>query len=209
MGKWFKSYAVFSGTAYKLVLFGLMPLAVAVLWELFWQNTGSAPVLLLSYAAFYEVLADQWLFGGICEKHGTGMEYLKTSFRGQSVFKRALVMDQIRRAVWILALALYGTIRTGAAKETFLAALVTAFVMTAMILILRCFAIGAVMRLWLAFLAQAAALWLYEAGMRMEQLAGVWVILALAVLSAALSVLAVWYAMRRMKGSYEDETGDV
>ena len=50
----------------------------------------------------YEVINDYWLFGGICSLEGCNVESLKLAKAGKNVFRDALVMDLIRRFVYLL-----------------------------------------------------------------------------------------------------------
>lgn len=109
MGKWIKSYLVFTGTGSRVVLFLLAPLATAAiqaLWGIL-MNTGIfgnfadwGLMIGLSLAAGImmqaEVVMDNWVFGGIALKGGVGLKYLQTSVKGRGVIRNALRCDMLR-----------------------------------------------------------------------------------------------------------------
>lgn len=112
-----KSYFVFLSTSYKIWGMIVFPMAILGITELFiYANrlgTEIAIPVFAGYVVAYEVLADYWSFGGICEKDIRSMEYMKTSLRGEHVLQHALIGDCIRRAFYLGILFLAITVQTG------------------------------------------------------------------------------------------------
>lgn len=96
-----KSYLIFAAPAYRLVMFMLMPLGLLGLNFYVFGEPGCTMFLIMM-----EVVADNWFLGGIQEKNADNLEYLKTSSRGKQVIKSALILDLIRRM--LTALAVFG-----------------------------------------------------------------------------------------------------
>ncbi len=97
MKKWLKSYLAFTSRFYRTAVCLLLPGGlIAVGFK--WRNLGSAMAPALGAALICaEVVADNWLFGGIHKAGGIKLDYLRTSGRGPALLKRALVMDLARR----------------------------------------------------------------------------------------------------------------
>lgn len=124
MGKRIKSYLVFTSLFYKLIMFLLMPVAVAGLFLWLKIAMGGIGVtgdvwmasLMLSFLSMLEVVSDNWLFGGIQTRNSMKMDYLRTSGRGMGILRNALSVDMGRRflsAIWILALYALGILWIG------------------------------------------------------------------------------------------------
>ena len=75
-----KSYFVFLSTSYKIWGMIVFPVVILGITELFiYANrlgAGIAIPVFAGYVVAYEVLADYWSFGGICEKDTRSMEYM-------------------------------------------------------------------------------------------------------------------------------------
>lgn len=114
MEKRIKSYIVFTTRAYRLLLFVLMPLAVFGIqlglsitcryserWKGDIEEIVYAADLAMAVAASFimwaEILADNWVFGGIAAKSGAGPEYTKSSPRGRLAMRGTLKIDSIRQ----------------------------------------------------------------------------------------------------------------
>ena len=99
MKKIWKSYAVFSSWIYRLMTLLVIP----VVFMLVNANTSMIGFkLFIGLILTYEVINDYWLFGGICSLEGCNVESLKLAKAGKNVFRDALVMDLIRRFVYLL-----------------------------------------------------------------------------------------------------------
>lgn len=113
-----KSYAVFSSWVYRLMTLLVIPVIFIIgEFELFTLvNANTAMIgfkLFLGLILTYEVINDYWLFGGICSLDGCRIESLKLAKTGNCVFKNALVMDLIRRFVYLLAAGVIAYAKTG------------------------------------------------------------------------------------------------
>lgn len=101
-----KSYLVFTGFGYRLVVFGLIPLLLLGIqaFMVFRGTDGSIPLVL--ELACMEVMADSWFLGGIQSREAEKMDFLKTSAKGMQVLKTALGMDLLRRFVSLAGMLL-------------------------------------------------------------------------------------------------------
>ena len=107
MKKIWKSYAVFSSWIYRLMTLLVIPVVFIIgefeLFTLVNANTSMIGFkLFIGLILTYEVINDYWLFGGICSLEGCNVESLKLAKVGKNVFRNALVMDLIRRFVYLL-----------------------------------------------------------------------------------------------------------
>lgn len=118
MIKIWKSYAVFSSWIYRLMTLLVIPVVFIVgefeLFTLVNENT-----LMVGFKVFvgliltYEVINDYWLLGGICSHDGCCIESLKLAETGKHVLGDALVMDLIRRFVYLLGVGVIAYVKTG------------------------------------------------------------------------------------------------
>lgn len=110
MKKSIKSYLVFTSLSYRiwgLVIVPLLLAGVTVFGVCVVKLRGAQLYMIASYVIVFEILSDYWLFGGICEKQTREMEYLKTSLRGIGMLKRGLIIDLLRRAVYLLLFSIF------------------------------------------------------------------------------------------------------
>ena len=104
MKKICRSYFVFTSLLYRIFGLVVLPAGIPVLMELVYR-TGEEyfkEALFFGYIVVFEVFADYWLFGGVCEKGMHGLEYMKTSRNGEAVLKQALTGDCLRRGIYLL-----------------------------------------------------------------------------------------------------------
>lgn len=99
-----KKYSVFLPTAYKWVRLLALPIAGLILALGIFR---ALPILIflplvLSMSALIELVADVWVFGGICSKESLKLDYIKSSFYGNNVIKSGIKCDLIRKAVHTL-----------------------------------------------------------------------------------------------------------
>lgn len=87
-----KSYFTFTSFLYRLVMFVLMHLILLGLMILF----PFGPYMQAAFLAFFEIVSDNWLFGGICSKDVQSMDYLKSSRKGMQVIKDGLIVNLAR-----------------------------------------------------------------------------------------------------------------
>ena len=107
-----KCYLTFSTRLYRLIVFLLLPLLAVITAVLL---GGLAAIFVLLPA---EILADRLSFGGIAAR-GVGLpEYIKSSHRGLSVMRSALVCNLFRQLIYIVAVTA-GCIGLGVAKDIF------------------------------------------------------------------------------------------
>ncbi|MCM1376803.1 MAG: hypothetical protein NC245_17140 [Muribaculum sp.] len=96
-----KAYFVFTSTIYRLVMFGVMPLALIVLYALAgaaMKDVASFLVTTIPFLAIMvDVISDTWVFGGIQRKDAAKMDFLRTSPRGMGLLQNALAVDLARR----------------------------------------------------------------------------------------------------------------
>ncbi len=97
MRRMIKCYLTFSTRLYRLIVFLLLPL-LAVITAVLLGGLAAMFVLLSA-----EILADRLSFGGIAAR-GVGLpEYIKSSHRGLSVMRSALVCNLFRQLIYIAA----------------------------------------------------------------------------------------------------------
>lgn len=93
-----KAYLVFTSLVYRIVVYLLVPASLAAIAFCTGSKLAEAGIviaaLLLTLA---EILADNWLFGGIQTKDVTKLDYLRTSGRGMQFMRDALALDLLRR----------------------------------------------------------------------------------------------------------------
>lgn len=97
-----KSYLVFTSFLYRLAIFVILPLAMLAISIALSMGMGRksyfvTPYLIPVFLIMVEVVADNWMFGGIQAKYAERMDVLRTSGRGMKVIKDALALDLIRR----------------------------------------------------------------------------------------------------------------
>lgn len=112
MGKRMKSYLAFTTFAYRLVLFGFMPLAViglqALLAPLGDLGLELGLYLTASIIIEVEIIMDYWAFGAVAVKNNGCLEYLKTSAKGLQMMRTALWQNAFRILAESLLLLLLG-----------------------------------------------------------------------------------------------------
>lgn len=104
MKKKIKNYLVFTSRIYRLITFVLVPVAlilVQIILPLEDMVLRTFFIALLYPIA--EVVADYWVFGGIAVRGTAQAEYIKTSERGISIIRTALVADMLR---WLVTTVL-------------------------------------------------------------------------------------------------------
>lgn len=150
MKKIWKSYGVFTPTAYKIFGLAVIPCIILGLIELFVYanlfSAGISVILFFVYVVWYEVLVDYWIFGGICEKSTRSMEYLKTSLRGESTLAAGMTGDCIRRGVYMLVPGFLLLVQKGSWRYL-LALLIAEFVICLTLVIIRHWNYGVKMQL--------------------------------------------------------------
>lgn len=115
-----KSYLVFTGFGYRLVMFGLVPLLLLGIQAAAVSQGKNLSIILPLTMSSIEVMADSWFLGGIQSKNAEKMDFLKTSTEGMRVLKTALIMDFLRRFVsmTVVFLLCCGIARLGGGKAS-------------------------------------------------------------------------------------------
>lgn len=115
-----KSYLVFTGFGYRLLMFWLMPLLLLGIQTAAVSMGKNFSIILPLAMASMEAMADSWFLGGIQSKDADKMDFLKTSAEGMRVMKTALIMDFLRRFVsmTVVFLLCCGIARLGGGKTS-------------------------------------------------------------------------------------------
>ena len=197
MGRILKSYLAFTSAEYRiwgLCFFPLLFLGVS----LFIGN-----LMFGEFVVVYEIILDYWLFSGICEKNSSYLEYCKTSVRGMEIISKGLAGDLLRRFLYLLILAVTVYFRSES---------VGVFVQVLLIYLLSVAALN-VTRLW-------SGVWIQLILSSFAFLAYVLIqvvlffpafsvtVVVLAVLTVFVSIITVWHAVIRVKGSYYEKGSD-
>lgn len=166
MKKEIKCYIIFTTRAYRLILFVLMPLVVIGIqlglsvmcrhldkWRGDIEGIVYVADLAMAVASLFimctEILADNWVFGGVAAKSGGSPEYTKSSPRGRQAMQGALRIDSIRQILESMLLLILGRSCWVVAADGFLelfAPKKLAFMVAVMFC--ECFAVAAA--LWVA-----------------------------------------------------------
>lgn len=101
MVKIIKGYLVFTSLFYRIIMFGILPVAFIALdicaAAFKGRNVQVLLIIMHLLIVMVEVLADTWVFGGIQGKDAAKIDFLKTSPKGMGLLRNALVMDLVRR----------------------------------------------------------------------------------------------------------------
>ncbi len=103
-----KSYLAFTSFRYRLLMFLLVPTGAfagtLAYGELLGSSLQQSGLLLFMFVWSYaETFSDYWLFSGIASAKTHGSEMLRTSERGMAMMRSGLIMDQVRRLVYMAA----------------------------------------------------------------------------------------------------------
>lgn len=113
MVKKIRGYLLFTSSVYRIVMFGILPLILAGSYVVFTTVEGDVFILLfmiMVLMVMVEILADNWMFGGIQDREGAKMDFLKTSPKGMKLLENALALDLVRRLVTMSAIMAVGFI---------------------------------------------------------------------------------------------------
>lgn len=221
MVKKIKGYLLFTSLVYRIIMFGILPLVFGGGYIAATVVIKDVPALLTiillipTLLLLIEIFADNWMFGGIQERDGAKMDFLKTSPEGMKLLENALVLDLVRRLVtlsMIMAVCFLANMAMGiemfggdAVKEAgVLAGLALASYTLSVLgtLITRFFS-----WFWGNCLVGNVAMYvnMFCCGglLRTEKLIALNCVFAL--LAAGATVLAVKAAMGRVKGGYYDK----
>lgn len=114
MKKYMKCYHVFLAqwwmkalvyAVYPVVMIAGMCLAIVIV-----RDVGATIELVYSLTGNLFIMAElffgYFIFGGVASKDSNKLEYLKTSVKGMSVLKGAVIVDALRRVLWIFVMQL-------------------------------------------------------------------------------------------------------
>ncbi len=224
MKKRIKSYLVFTGLWYRIVVYLLAPLAMVGLglWMEANVQSGTGLILVAVLLPPVEIISDNGLFGGIQTKDSLRLEFLKTSGRGMDVLKSALRMDLLRKflsALGILALCrlaagLAGrwTAKGAGAPEGMVSASGMGILLYFVLLSYFVSTLGTFLSrfgdmLWINLLVGYGAMFFTAFGLILLNLADYILVIdiLLAILGMGISALAVRVAMKRVERSYYDK----
>ena len=209
-----KSYLVFTSRAYRLFLYLGVPLfciGMELIMVILMKMRISGIMSILCTLIFAEVVSDTWFLGGIQEKHAEKMDYLKTSSRGMSVVKSALVLDLVRRLVMttgtfgVCCLLEAGVVRRQISipADLVMPLLAVFSLSTAAVLITRFFSYFYINVLAGYLVSAAAAVCCVLLSMGVVSVNTL--IAIYAGLGTAAGILAVWVAMKKVEGGYYDK----
>lgn len=231
MRKAIKSYLAFTSPLYKIVMFLVEPLFFwgvslycAVRYEAGGGLVWGIELMLMNFLLYYEILSDYCLFGGICVKGKSRLEYLKTALGGNRMLRDGIVVNFLRRfvmvmgtfAIWTCVGGDWGNLQTGMVLYFIITNLQTGlaffFIVTLGVVIGR-FLDGMYLQLLIAWMASGLlAFIIFGAEIldhRLTEWFGpeVWPVIPalLLVISVAMSCGEVAIVMNKMKGSYRDE----
>lgn len=218
-----KSYLLFTPLIYRIVMFIIMPIVMIVIAFCIGVDFGHAETVALQsipgivvcmLLPLVEIIADNWVFGGIQSKDAYKLDYLKTSSAGMKVMRNALLIDLLRKffsAVVIMCVS-YGLIYWRMMQDStkvFIeddlkmlpcAVLVSYFFSVLGTVLARC---GSMvwLNVMVAYLLEFITLICVNV---MMECAVVYSFLPV-ILDVAISILAVRLAMKKVEGSYYDK----
>lgn len=214
-----KSYLVFTGFGYRLLMFGLVPLLLLGMQTVAVFLGGNLSIILPLVMASIETMADSWFLAGIQSKDADKMDFLKTSAEGMRVLKTALIMDLLRRFVsmTVVFLLCCGIARLGGGKASAIPPVLKNALLVFPLLFGYTFSVLATLVgrffsfFWINMLVAypipilgAVSMVILSEPVYMHM--AVLFDIALAALGIVLVVLAVRTAMNKVEGSYYDVT---
>ena len=211
-----RSYLLFTPLLYRILMLLIMPVAVLIFAIFFCVDAILATILSAMILCCVEIIADYWVFGGICTKEFPGLEFLKSSVRGRKIFRSAVTGDCVRKLIWCLVLVagpavmmvLFGDSEDagiGSAMQI-VASLASGLLAYSTIQLFQFIArhlINFALSMLMAYVSATA-------GTLLAVAAVVWspvgMLLIGVVFSILLTVFTIWDLNRRMEGSYYDGT---
>lgn len=215
-----RSYRVFLSRSYLWGMLLFLPVALILANMALERYLGLLSVLVCYWVyIFVDVLADFWVFGGICAKNSAKMDYVKSSYYGYGVTKAGIVTDMVRRLVWmaLMSLGLMGYLLVSRQEPVTQQAILyigimilLAYVMNAAMLnITRYiesfqlymmvpsagtgFSIGMLSALGVKALMEPVNLMKWRM-----------ILIVLAVLAVAVTIVTIWHMLYKVKHSYRD-----
>lgn len=215
MGKALRSYFVFAGWSYRIIILLIIPAIMIgldyLLDRLLLEQGGFVQsVFMITYGVLLviaETIGEYWFLAGIHSKKRKCMEYLKTSNSYLPCMKSVLTIDAIRRLLTIsLVFFLMGNFDIQTAEgltkwgeKSACMCVIMGIAQTAvwvarhMIMINFVFLTG--------YLCGIVALLLLLLTLQFPLVCGI----TAAVYTVGFSIFSVWYTLRRVKGGYYDK----
>lgn len=81
-----RSYLLFTPLLYRILMLVVLPVAVWIFAIFFCVDAIIGTIMSAMIVCCVEIIADYWVFGGICTKEFPGLEFLKSSVRGRKIF---------------------------------------------------------------------------------------------------------------------------
>jgi len=211
-----KNYFAFTSWVYRLVVFFLMPLLSILYGNLGVITGGEVPGIVFQLPVFMlvivvECITDYWFMGSFYSKHNSSLEYLQTSNRFKNIIKDVVVVDIIRR--FITGIALYGVFVIIAwvvgeplhFYQGFAFLPLYSFVMVMIAnFISRHFNIVQYVYLAATLTMMVTALGFVPMEIVTENVT-FWTLGILLVLCVVVSVITVWYSLKKVRDSYYDK----
>lgn len=225
MKKSFKSYLALVPGLYRWGMLFAVPVVLLAANAVLEYYLGFRSVLLCVWLyGFLDLFLDYWVFGGICSKSGSRMDYVKSSFYGCTLLKNGLIGDEVRRLAGMAVVA-FGTMgyyciakysKITPADLTYIGimAFLPFFLNTAALNIVRYinilvwhYSVSFLVSSFSMGLLAGMGMVLYGAeptGGHMERVLA-WFFTSLLVLSAAAFALTIRHMLYKVKKSYLDE----
>ncbi len=211
-----RSYLLFTPLLYRILMLLVLPAAMLIFTLVFCVDVILAAIMSSMILCCVEIIADYWVFGGICTKEFPGLEFLKSSVRGRKIFRFAVIGDCLRKLTWCLVLVAGLPVlmvlfdsekyvgREPAVQLTasFASALLTYATLLAFQFIAR-HLINFSLNMLFAYAAAVVGTLLAVAAFAWSSVGMLLIGIALSVL---LTAFTIWDLNRRMEGSYYDRT---
>lgn len=219
-----KSYLTFTMPLYRILIWGLYPLCAllgcyfvqfdpfGVLGnQMHFMVTAS---LLGACIISAEIISDYFIFGGAYCKLANKMDFLKTSENGKRMYFNALVMDSVRK--WLLVLTvnvvnvLMGYLGLGSwCMESEIYSVVCSSLLTILVSAIGTIIARFAARSTINFVLGTTMNFTFTLFMMVcasidTRLKNVLAVVVLAVLSIAVTVFGIWFALKKWEETYYD-----
>ncbi len=211
-----RSYLLFTPLLYRILMLVVLPVAVWIFAIFFCVDAIIGTIMSAMIVCCVEIIADYWVFGGICTKEFPGLEFLKSSVRGRKIFRSAVTGDCVRKLIWSLVLVAGPTILMilsgdreyagiGPVMQP-IASLASGLLAYSTILLFQFIArhlINFALSMLMAYISATAGTLLAVAAVAWSPVGMLLIGVALSIL---LTAFTIWDLNRRMEGSYYDGT---
>ena len=211
MGRNIKNYLVFTTIPYRVLILVAVPLCLLALeLRICRKDFFLAQMVVILLYVTAEVIADNWVFGGVAVKSGRHFEYLKCSKYGGKLIKAALTVNMLRQLVTMAVISLLGLVigmvmrgdKSLTGKQMILCVnlILLGYFLTTVQLMLTRILEGALMSIAVASAGGMVLMLGYYVAARFYPV----MLPVLLVLSVFASVLSIKIVMRRMEESFYD-----